>query len=454
MTQTLTSSGGGSLAIAGGRNACLLPAAPAPHGSEPPGTSPDTPFSTVLDDHQARTAIAEGHQQKRQEAARRAAADDGRDHAIETDDDADRDEADKAADATSREASALAALLGGVPLPAGVKLTAVALATTPQAEASARSSAGAPSGAAGLSTAVDALTAPMPTGPSVPAAASALPLRPPVSVAPGAEPAAGAVAGRAAEQSMPTRASSEAAAARATRLADVLQSATARPTGLGAVTTSTSDAAATPPAATVAGAAARSANQAPDQGTTNGSAQPIALALVQPAAVASAQGGTPMAATAPAHGIGLEHAIETVRLALRAAADRGVTHARISLTPRELGAIEVHLRQTADGLVARVVAEHATAAQLLHNAGGELRRQLESQGLTLLRLDIGASGEQGGRAADRQALANGGGAFGDEAGSSRKRDADPLTSLDGTSDHISTTTTLTLPNGALVDVLA
>src|SRR5215218_2479196 len=105
MTQTVTWPGGGSLAIAEGRNSGIQPPAPAPHGSEPPGTAPDTPFSTVLDDHQARTAVAEGHQQKRQEAARRAAADDGRDHAIEPDDDADRDEADKAADATSREAS-------------------------------------------------------------------------------------------------------------------------------------------------------------------------------------------------------------------------------------------------------------------------------------------------------------------------------------------------------------
>jgi flagellar hook-length control protein FliK len=160
----------------------------------------------------------------------------------------------------------------------------------------------------------------------------------------------------------------------------------------------------------------------------------------------------PVAATAPTHGVGIEHAVETVRLALRAAADRGITHARISLTPRELGSIEVHLRQTADGLVARVVAEHATAAQALQHAGADLRRQLESQGLTLLRLDIGASGEQGGRPGDR-ALANDAGAFGGD-GDSRNRDADPLAPLDGTTDQASTTTTLALPNGALIDVLA
>lgn len=427
MTQTVTSPGGGSLAIAGGRNAGQ-PVAPAPHGSEPPGTSPDTPFSTVLDDHQARTAVAEGHQQKRQDAA-------------------DGDDADQASvDPTSPDVSALAALLGGVPLPAGVKLTASAIAPVPQADVA----------TVEASTAADVSATPMPTGPSVPAAATVLPLRPPVPVTPGAElgaePGAGAVADKAAEQSISTPVTSDAAAARATRLADVLQSATARPTGLGTVATPTSDAAVTPPAATVAGAAARSFNQASDQGASNGSAaQPTAPAPVQSTATAPTQGGTPIAAAAPSHGVGLEHAVETVRLALRAAADRGVTHARISLTPRELGSIEVHLRQTADGLVARVIAEHATAAQLLHNAGGELRRQLESQGLTLLRLDIGASGEQDGRPGDR-ALANG---FGDGSGRNRaSSDPDPLAPLDDPTDHASTATTLALPNGALVDVLA
>jgi flagellar hook-length control protein FliK len=231
----------------------------------------------------------------------------------------------------------------------------------------------------------------------------------------------------------------------------VLQSATARPAGTGASAAApASGAVATPPAATVAGAAGRSFDQASDQGGTSGSAPQTAPAVpAQPAATVSAETTAPAATAAATHGVGLEHAVETVRLALRVAADRGVTHARISLTPRELGSIEVHLRQTADGLVARVVAEHATAAQLLQHAGGELRRQLESQGLTLLRLDIGASGEQGGRPGDR-ALANGG-AFGGDAGSRSDGDADPL---DGPFDPASTTTTLALPNGALVDVLA
>ena len=155
----------------------------------------------------------------------------------------------------------------------------------------------------------------------------------------------------------------------------------------------------------------------------------------------------------PRRGVGLEHAVETVRLALRAAADRGVTHARISLTPRELGSIEVHLRQTADGLVARVVAEHATAAQLLQQAGGELRRQLESQGLTLLRLDIGAPASRAAAPPTGSALANAP-ATATRAPQRRQRsDSDPMRrSTAPPTDP--TTTTLALPNGALVDVLA
>jgi flagellar hook-length control protein FliK len=167
---------------------------------------------------------------------------------------------------------------------------------------------------------------------------------------------------------------------------------------------------------------------------------------------AAAQASAPVDAPLPARAVGLEHAVETVRLALRHGAERGVSHARISLTPRELGSIEVHLRQTAEGLVARVVAEHASAAQQLQQAGAELRRSLEQQGVTLLRLDIGASGEDAGRAADRQALA---GAFGDEHGR-RRGTRDERDALDLPADMTETTatTTLTLPNGTLVDVLA
>jgi flagellar hook-length control protein FliK len=94
--------------------------------------------------------------------------------------------------------------------------------------------------------------------------------------------------------------------------------------------------------------------------------------------------------------------------------------------------------------VARVVAQHAGAAQLLQHAGGELRRSLETQGLTLLQLDIGASGEQGGQAAGEQRGFGGSGASADGDAAA----ADDAAQTDDPDR------TLTLPNGALVDVLA
>ena len=93
-------------------------------------------------------------------------------------------------------------------------------------------------------------------------------------------------------------------------------------------------------------------------------------------------------------GVPLAHAIETVRMTIEMAASRGYSQARIDLSPPELGSIRIHLHQTADGLVARVVAEHGAAAQTLQQGGQDLRRSLEQAGLPLLRLDIEASGQQ------------------------------------------------------------
>ena len=448
---------------------------PAPNGAEPPGSPPDTPFSTVLDDHQARTAVAEGPQTqtptRRQGDVR---ARDARDSQPSVRDDgtgstgrADRDDAstgstdrDTAHDGDGAPAqpaatpAALAALLGGVPLPAGVA-TAIVAARLPLAtSASPRAATASP--APGLPGA-PAQTGAMPTGPAVPAAATALPLGPAAG-----QPAAGAVGtpSNAPADGAPTGTS--ALPSGLTAVADALQAPAARPAA-GAAKATPAAAAAAPVAAPGIAADPSAASGSTATGTPSQQAPAAQAAQPAPTTAAVALPATPPAgaqATAPADGagiaggVGLEHAVETVRLALSAAADRGVTHARISLNPRELGSIEVHLRQTADGLVARVVAQHAGAAQLLQNAGGDLRRALESQGLNLLSLDIGASGEQSGGAADRQALANG--AAGDRSGGRGGQDAsdDPLAALDPTADQTTTTTTLALANGALVDVLA
>jgi flagellar hook-length control protein FliK len=92
------------------------------------------------------------------------------------------------------------------------------------------------------------------------------------------------------------------------------------------------------------------------------------------------------------------------------------------------------------------VADTGAAAHVLQQAGADLRRQLEAQGIDLLRLDISHSGaEQPGagqaesRDADPDARKGAGAATGDA-------DIDPTDSTQQS--------TIELPDGVLVDVLA
>jgi hypothetical protein len=96
------------------------------------------------------------------------------------------------------------------------------------------------------------------------------------------------------------------------------------------------------------------------------------------------------------------------------------------------------------------VAEGAEAAQLLQQAGQDLRRQLESHGIELQRLDISHSGEErsGARSAETR---TGDGERRSSTGdnNSPATDGGDLTPTDETA-----TSTLELPDGVLVDVLA
>ncbi len=154
-----------------------------------------------------------------------------------------------------------------------------------------------------------------------------------------------------------------------------------------------------PPAASAQSAATTSpAPAGQDSSQTQGAqfpqAAPIDAAQAQPSTSAAPANAT----TAARYSVGLEHAVETVRMTIDMAARQGASQARIQLSPAELGGIRIQLSQTADGLVARVVAEHGAAAQTLQQHGAELRRSLESAGVSLLRLDIEASGERSGSA--------------------------------------------------------
>jgi flagellar hook-length control protein FliK len=203
--------------------------------------------------------------------------------------------------------------------------------------------------------------------------------------------------------------------------------------------------------------------QAPDQARTvaqaygrsdqhqNHTEVPTAQQSGQPAAspATPVAGGQPAAARgglAPATPVPLSRAAETVEHIMRLASSRGVTHARIALNPESLGSIDVHLRHTADGLMARVVAHSPEAMVQLQQAADDLRRQLEDQGVNLLGLDIG-------QADDDRASTRAGAEFGEAARDNGRAagsgdeaaDADP---------ESTTNSTLRLPNGVLVDVLA
>jgi flagellar hook-length control protein FliK len=173
----------------------------------------------------------------------------------------------------------------------------------------------------------------------------------------------------------------------------------------------------------------------------------VTAPVATPAPQAVANAATP----ALTRSVPLSQAADAVENVIRLGSARGVTHARMSLRPAELGGIEIRLQQTSTGLVASVVADGREAAQALQQAGHDLQRRLESQGIELQRLDISYAGEERSGARSAQAQA-GDGEPSSSAGDtdSHATDGGDLTSTDETT----ATSTLELPDGVLVDVLA
>jgi flagellar hook-length control protein FliK len=148
------------------------------------------------------------------------------------------------------------------------------------------------------------------------------------------------------------------------------------------------------------------------------------------------------AATGPArYGIGLSEAVETVATTIELGSRQGFSQAKIQLAPATLGQITIHLQKTSDGIVAKVVADHSAAAQTMQQGGDDLRRSLQNSGLHLLRLDIETRGDQRGSANAGQ----------NAPSSDRRGEGQESAAGD---DGASRPTTLVLPNGALVNVLA
>ena len=189
--------------------------------------------------------------------------------------------------------------------------------------------------------------------------------------------------------------------------------------------------------------AAAYSRPAGEQQQATPAATPVAAtAPVAPAAPAeAARPAIPAATPVP-----LARSAEAVEHVLRLASSGGVTHARIALHPEELGSVDVHIRSTSEGLVARVVAHSAEAVQTLQHAANDLRKSLEEQGLNVLSLDVGSSGDE--RAAGRA----GAGQTGSDSDSGSGRGGE--SAGPGADDTSTETSTLRLPNGVLVDVLA
>ncbi len=123
-----------------------------------------------------------------------------------------------------------------------------------------------------------------------------------------------------------------------------------------------------------------------------------AAPVVPGQAAPAATPGAPL----PPGGVQMQDMIEAIHASIELAARQGVSSARISLEPAELGEIRIHLSQTGDGLLARVTADTPAAAQALAAGRSELHQALSSLGTSLLGLDIGSFSSSEGRE-ERQA---------------------------------------------------
>lgn len=422
------------------------PTPQAARGAPPPSDA----FAGMLDAHQARTAIAEGHSPEKAErhaaheaareagqkpeAAQKPAGDENQaphDPAVAGEQPQQQpsdSDATKPVDATTLAATVLAALVPVATAPvAEAKPVAAAVATATPGEtatavpvavpdaAAVTAEALSPSAPATGETAADA-SATLTSAAPVKADGSATDAQPVISDAkPVAQPSQpqGGAQGQAKgdQQGQPQQQQ---------------QPATPQPAASAPAAAQQQ----TPEQARVAAAYARPAEHqqaTPATPATPANVQPVAASTLRPADLPAA---TP---------VPLARSAEAVEHVLRLASARGVTHARIALHPQELGSIDLHIRSTNEGIVARVVAHSAESVQTLQNAANDLRKSLEEQGVNVLNLDIGHSGE---RSAGRSGSESGGTSY--EGPAAEGSDETPT----------ETTSTLRLPNGVLVDVLA
>jgi hypothetical protein len=155
----------------------------------------------------------------------------------------------------------------------------------------------------------------------------------------------------------------------------------------------------------MASSAARAATLGGALATTGAPSQAFASSAAQAldGAAPPATPASPLAAqAASASGIDMQAMVDSIRATIELAARQGGAQARIALQPEGLGGIRVHLSQTADGLLARLVPETPAAAQALAEGHSELHRSLSSLGTPLLRMDVGSYAQPDARPRDER----------------------------------------------------
>jgi flagellar hook-length control protein FliK len=185
----------------------------------------------------------------------------------------------------------------------------------------------------------------------------------------------------------------------------------------------------------------------PTPSTAHVADAPKAEAPAEPQPVqAPAPAAPPQAAAAAQRAVPLYRAPHVAAAVIHLAQQHGVTHARINLKPAELGGIEVRLHSTPQGIAAHLVADSPEAAKALQHASDELRNQLEARDVNLLSLDVSTSNGDENRQAGFGADANRDGQNTAPRGYGLSDSERPA--------EAPAETTLVLPDGVLVDVLA
>jgi flagellar hook-length control protein FliK len=151
-----------------------------------------------------------------------------------------------------------------------------------------------------------------------------------------------------------------------------------------------------------AGAGAPAAGQAPaaaDAGRTDVAPAAPAPATDSPAARPDSAASATVTARAR-----MQDLADVTGATMRMAVRSGQPIARITLHPGDLGDVQVTMRYHQDGVSAILTTDNHDAAAALLQAGADLRRSLEAQGVTVHGLDVHLSGDdRGGNARGERA---------------------------------------------------